>query len=111
MDGIGPVRRPWLVRGAALVLAAVLAYLVFGVYIPSMQRMARLEQELRDVYTREADLQLELARAREQNAALQRQVTTLTAERDRFARRLGLRPKPPVRTRPRPPAARPEAAR
>ncbi len=82
-----PARRPWLLIGASLVLAALLAYVLFGAYIPSRQHMAGLEREIKEVYQKEVELQTQLAQALQRQTMLQQQVTALTAERDALARR------------------------
>ncbi len=87
MDGAPPVRRPWLLIAAALVLLIMLVYVLFGAYLPSQQRVAGLEAELKDVYQKEAELQTQLAQALQKGAALQQQIARLTAERDVLLRR------------------------
>lgn len=88
MDASAPVRRPWPLVAATLVLACMVAYVLFGAYIPAQQRMARLEKEIREVYKREADLHLQLAQSGQRMTALQKQVAALRAERDSLAERL-----------------------
>jgi septal ring factor EnvC (AmiA/AmiB activator) len=87
MDGAPPVRRPWMLIAAALVLLIMLAYVLVGAYLPSRQRMAGLETELKDVYQKEAELQTQLAQALQKNTALQQQLGALAAERDLLLRR------------------------
>jgi septal ring factor EnvC (AmiA/AmiB activator) len=87
MDGAPPVRRPWMLIAAALVLLITLAYVLVGAYLPSRQRMAGLETELKDVYQKEAELQTQLAHALQKSTVLQQQVTALAAERDALLRR------------------------
>ena len=70
--------------GSALLVVLVL-YVLFGAYVPTKQRVARLEAELKQVYLREAELQTKLAQ-QEQRAALRE--SAVTAERDELARRL-----------------------
>ena len=67
MDTVAAARRPWLLVVAALVMASLLAYVLFGAYVPTKQRMAGLEAE--------------------RNALLQQQLTALAAERDGLVRR------------------------
>jgi len=72
---------------AALVLLIMLAYVLLGAYLPSRQRMAGLEIELKDVYQKEAELQTQLAQALQKGTVLQQQVAALAAERDALLRR------------------------
>jgi hypothetical protein len=87
MDGAPPVRRPWMLIAAALVLLILLAYVLVGAYLPSRQRMAGLETELLDVYQKEAELQTQLAQALQTSTVLQQQVGALAAEREALLRR------------------------
>lgn len=87
MDAPVASRRPWLLIAAALLLAGVLAFVLLGGYIPSRQRMAGLEMEIKEVYQKEAELQTQLAQALQKNILLQQQLAALTAERDALARR------------------------
>lgn len=87
MDGVAPARQPWLLVAAALVLASMLAWVLFGAYIPSRQRMARLEAEILEVYQKEADLQTRFAQALQRSVLLERQITALTAEREGLLQR------------------------
>jgi hypothetical protein len=74
-------RLPWILVAASLVLATLLGYTLFALYVPAKQRIAGLEGELREVYTREADLDT-------RQAQRERQLNAVTAERDALARRL-----------------------
>ena len=87
MDGAPPIRRPWMLIAAALVLLIMLAYVLVGAYLPSRQRIAGLELELKDVYQKEAELQTQLAQALQKSTVLQQQVGALAAERDALLRR------------------------
>jgi len=87
MDGVPPSRRPWMLIAAALVLLIMLAYVLVGAYLPSRQRMAGLEIELKDLYQKEAELQTQLAQALQKSTMLQQQVGALAAERDALLRR------------------------
>ena len=87
MDGVPPSRRPWMLIAAALVLLIMLAYVLLGAYLPSRQRMAGLEIELKDLYQKEAELQTQLAQALQKSTMLQQQVGALAAERDALLRR------------------------
>ena len=86
MDG-APPGRPWLLIAAALVLAALLTYVVLGAYLPSRQRMARLDAEIRDAYQKEARAQTDLAQTLQRETILQQQVRALSAERDGLLKR------------------------
>jgi chromosome segregation ATPase len=72
---------------AALVLLIMLAYVLVGAYLPSRQRMAGLELELKDVYQKEAELQTQLAQSLQKSTVLQQQIGALAAERDALLRR------------------------
>ncbi len=87
MDAAVPARRPWLLIVATLLMAGVLAYVLLGAYIPSKQRMAGLEAEVKDVYQKEAELQSQLAQALQKNAVLQQQLVALAGERASLVRR------------------------
>ena len=72
MTDVPPARLPWLLVAASVLLAVLLAYTLFGGYLPAKRRVVDLEQELRQLYAREAELQL----------------IAIIAERDALARRL-----------------------
>jgi hypothetical protein len=74
-------RLPWLLVIASLVLAALLGYTLFAGYLPAKQRIAGLERELKDVYTREADLDT-------RHAQRERQLQAVMAEREALAQRV-----------------------
>ena len=74
-------RLPWLLVFASLVLAALLGYTLFVGYLPAKQRIAALERELKEVYTREADLDT-------RQAQRERQLQAVIAERDALAQRV-----------------------
>ena len=74
-------RLPWLLVIASLVLAALLGYTLFVGYLPAKQRIVGLERELKDVYTREADLDT-------RQAQRERQLQAVMAERDALAQRV-----------------------
>ena len=82
------VRLPWLLVAASILLAVLLAYTVFGAYLPAKRRMSGLERELREVYAREADLQSKVARHEQTTTLRQQQLIAVSAERDALARRL-----------------------
>lgn len=81
-------RFPWFLVVASVLLAALLGYTLFVGYLPSKQRIARLERELKDLYAREAELQVKLAQNEQRHALRDRQLTSVTAERDAIAKRL-----------------------
>jgi len=82
----GPnARIPWFLVLASLILLLLVVYVLFVGYLPSKQRVAGLEAELKDVYKREAELQTRLA---QQDQRRERQLSSLTAERDTLLRRL-----------------------
>ena len=87
MASAPPRGRPWLLIASALVLLVMLVYVLLGAYLPSRQRLADLEAELRGVYQKEAELQTQLAQALSKTAVLQQQIAALTAERDALVRR------------------------
>jgi hypothetical protein len=74
-------RLPWLLVVASLMLAALLGYTLFVLYIPAKQRIGGLERELKEVYAREADLDT-------RQAQRDKQLQAVTAERDALARRV-----------------------
>jgi septal ring factor EnvC (AmiA/AmiB activator) len=79
---------PWLLVAASALLLVIVLYLFFAAYLPAKQRLAGLEAELKQVYTREADLQTKLAQQEKTYALREQQGTALTAERDALARRI-----------------------
>jgi septal ring factor EnvC (AmiA/AmiB activator) len=81
-------RLPWVLVAAGLILAALLAYTLFGGYLPAKRRVASLERELRQVYLREAELQTTVAQNEQRHAVREQQLLAVSAERDALARRL-----------------------
>ena len=81
-------RTPWLIVVAAVLLAGLLAYTLFAGWLPTKQRMTRLEVEMKDVYAREAALQTALAQHEQRSTAREQQLNALRAERDELARRV-----------------------
>lgn len=81
------VRRtiPWMLVAGSAILFVLVLYVIFGAYLPTKQRVALLEAELKQVYRREADLQTKLA---QQDQRTGQREKALTAERDELARRL-----------------------
>jgi hypothetical protein len=85
---VPPARLPWLLVAASVLLALLLAYTLFGGYLPAKRRVADLEQELRQLYAREAELQTRVAQNEQRQAVRDQQLITIIAERDALARRL-----------------------
>lgn len=81
-------RLPWLLVAAGVLLALLLAYTLFGGYLPAKRRLAGLERELRTLYAREAELQTRVAQNAQRHAVREQQLLAVTAERDALARRL-----------------------
>ena len=81
-------RLPWLLVAAGVLLLLLLAYTLFGGYLPAKQRVASLERELRELYLREAELQTRIAQNEQRHAIRERQLVAVSAERDALARRL-----------------------
>jgi septal ring factor EnvC (AmiA/AmiB activator) len=79
---------PWLLVAASVLLAALLAYTLFGGYIPAKRRVADLERELRALYAREAQLLTRGAQNEQRHAVREQQLIAVRAERDALARRL-----------------------
>lgn len=77
-------RIPWFLVAASFVLLLLVLYVLFVGYLPSKQRIAGLEAELKDLYKREAELQTRIAQL-ERSAIRERQITS---ERDALLRRL-----------------------
>jgi septal ring factor EnvC (AmiA/AmiB activator) len=85
----GPrARLPWVLVAAGVLLTLLLAYTLFGGYLPAKQRVASLERELRQLYQREAELQTRLAQNEQRHAVREQQLIAVSAERDALARRL-----------------------
>lgn len=81
-------RLPWLLVAASVLLAVLLAYTLFGAYLPAKRRLASLERELKDVYAREAELQTKVAKNEQTYSLREQQLIAVTAERDALARRM-----------------------
>jgi len=77
---------PWMLVVGSAILFVLVLYVIFGAYLPTKQRVALLEAELKQLYRREAELQTKLAQL-DQRISLREKA--LTAERDELARRLG----------------------
>jgi septal ring factor EnvC (AmiA/AmiB activator) len=81
-------RIPWFLVAASMVLLLLVLYVLFVGYVPSKQRVAGLEAELKDLYKREAELQTRIAQQDQRYALRERQISALTSERDTLIRRL-----------------------
>jgi septal ring factor EnvC (AmiA/AmiB activator) len=81
-------RIPWFLVAASLVLLLLVLYVLFVGYLPSRQRVAGLEAELKDLYKREAELQSKIAQQEQRSLLRDRQISQLTGERDALIRRL-----------------------
>ena len=81
-------RLPWLLVAGSIFLALLLAYTLFGAYLPAKRRVASLERELREVYAREAELQTKVARNEQAHGLREQQLLAVTGERDALARRM-----------------------
>ncbi len=88
MEIAPPVRQPWLLIAASVILAVLLVYVVVGAYMPSRQHAAGLEAEIREVYRNEADLQGQLDQALKRADQLQKQLSALASERDALVLRV-----------------------
>ena len=81
-------RIPWFLVAASLVLLLLVLYVLFVGYLPSRQRVAGLEAELKDLYKHEAELQSKIAQQEQRSLLRDRQISQLTGERDALIRRL-----------------------
>jgi hypothetical protein len=79
---------PWFLVVASVVLLLLVLYVLFVGYLPSKQRVAGLEAELKDLYKREGELQTRIAQQDQRYALRERQINALTSERDTLIRRL-----------------------
>ena len=79
---------PWFLVAASFVLLLLVLYVLFVGYLPSKQRVAGLEAELKNLYRREAELQTRIAQQDQRYALRERQISALTTERDTLIRRL-----------------------
>jgi len=79
---------PWFLVTASVVLTLLVLYVLFVGYLPSKQRIASLEAELKDLYRREAELQAKVAQQDQRYTVRERQISALTSERDTLIRRL-----------------------
>jgi len=78
----------WLLVAASTVLTIVLLYVLFVGYLPSRQRVASLERELKHVYARETELQTRVSQIAQRHVVRDRQLAAITAERDALVKRL-----------------------
>jgi septal ring factor EnvC (AmiA/AmiB activator) len=81
-------RLPWLIVAGSTLLALLFLYVLFAAYVPTKQRVTRLEAELKEIYAREAALQTKMAQQEQRTALRDQQMSALVAERDALARRL-----------------------
>ncbi len=76
-----------LVASSVLFLALLL-YVMFVSYLPTKQRVAHLETELREVYAREAALQTRMTQQDQRAVQRDQQLGALRAEREALSRRI-----------------------
>ncbi len=88
MTDVPRARLPWVLVAAGLLLTVLLAYTLFGGYLPARRQVASLERELRQLYLREAELQTKVAQNEQRHAVREQQLIAVSAERDALARRL-----------------------
>jgi len=74
----------WMLVAASVLFAVLLLYVMFIGYLPAKRRMASLEVELKELYQHEAELQTKV----QAQAQRERQLATLSAERDALAKRV-----------------------
>jgi septal ring factor EnvC (AmiA/AmiB activator) len=78
----------WILVAASVLFAVLLFYVMFVGYLPTKKRVTGLEAELRQLYQHEAELQTKLQTQEQQQAQRERQLATLSAERDALAKRV-----------------------
>jgi uncharacterized protein HemX len=83
-----PVRAPWWLVAASVVLALALLYTILGVHAPARRHIAALEAELKALYAREADMHARLARLEQRQTPHERQLAALAAEREALVRQV-----------------------
>ena len=81
-------RIPWFLVLASVGLVLLVVYVLFVGYLPSKQRVAGLEAELKALYKRETELQNRIAQQDQRSARNERQLSAITTERDTLLRRL-----------------------
>ena len=81
-------RIPWFLVLASVALLMLVLYVLFVGYLPSKQRLAGLEDELKELYKRETELQNRIALQDQRYARSERQLSALAVERDTLIRRL-----------------------
>jgi chromosome segregation ATPase len=79
---------PWFLVAASVLFASLTLYVLFAGFLPAKQRGARLEEELKTLYTQEAQLHGTLAQLEQRLAQREQEIQLLRAERDSLARRL-----------------------
>ncbi len=78
----------WLLVASSVLLLALVLYLLFAAYLPTKKRIVQLETELRDLYTREAQLQTRMVRETDRAAARDQQLAAFTKEREALTKRV-----------------------
>ncbi len=76
-----------LVASSVLFLALLL-YVMFVSYLPTKQRVAHLETELKEVYAREVALQTRMTQQDQRAVQRDQQLSALRAEREALSRRI-----------------------
>ncbi len=71
-----------------MLFAGLTLYVLFAGFLPAKQRVVGLEQELKTLYTQEAQLHGTLAQVEQRLAQRDQQIKLLRAERDALARRV-----------------------
>jgi membrane protein implicated in regulation of membrane protease activity len=79
---------PWFLVAASVLFASLTLYVLFAGFLPARERGARLEGELRALYTQEAQLHGTLAQVEQRLAQREGEIRLLRAERDALARRV-----------------------
>jgi hypothetical protein len=88
MADVSGARLPWTIVAGSLLTLGLLVYTLFVGYVPTKRRVASLEHELRQLYTREAELQTKVAQDEQRHALREQQLIAIGAERDALAHRL-----------------------
>jgi chromosome segregation ATPase len=71
-----------------VLLAGLTLYVLFAGFLPARQRVVQLEQELKTLYTQEAQLHGTLAQVEQRLAQRDQQIRLLRSDRDALARRV-----------------------
>jgi septal ring factor EnvC (AmiA/AmiB activator) len=88
MADVSGARLPWTIVAGSLLTLGLLFYTLFVGYVPAKRRVASLEHELRQLYTREAELQTKVAQDEQRHALREQQLIAIGAEREALAHRL-----------------------